>query len=150
MLKKRRTKHTNSKLLIAVILIIVIVVGAYSLNTNKKIKKNTSANNYSPNIMPTDTQTVQKEIPPTVYVTNAGFSPSVITVKKGTMVAWTNKSDSLISINSDPHPTHELYPRLSLVDIPNGSSMGFIFNESGTYKYHNHHNPSQTGTVVVE
>lgn len=85
-----------------------------------------------------------------VEVTSSGFQPSVLTIKVGDEVTWENKSGGNISINSDLHPTHLLYPPLNLGIVADGGSASLVFPAPGSYGYHNHLNPSQTGTIVVQ
>lgn len=85
-----------------------------------------------------------------IRVTAAGFEPKTITVKKGNIVVWLNESGQEVVINSAVHPTHKEYPPLNLGKFPDASSMSIVFYSSGKYSYHNHLNPSQTGTVIVE
>ncbi len=86
----------------------------------------------------------------TVQVTASGFVPQTLTVKAGTKVTWVNQSGQAISINSNPHPIHTDYPPLNLGRVDDGGSVSLVFDKAGTYGYHNHLNPSQTGMVVVE
>lgn len=85
-----------------------------------------------------------------VTVTKDGFSPQNVTVKSGGKVTWTNNSGAVIQINSAVHPTHQLYPPLNLGAVAPLGSVSLVFDNVGTYKYHNHLDPSRTGTVVVE
>lgn len=97
---------------------------------------------------------IQNQQPPqtvTVTVDSSGFSPATLTIKAGTRVQWDNNSGGEISINSDEHPTHSLYPELNDLNIvTNDSNVSLVFDKPGTYTYHDHYNPSRTGTVVVE
>ena len=86
----------------------------------------------------------------TVTISSSGFSPSTLTVKVGTKVTWVNKSGTIANISSVPHPVHTSYPPLNLGNFNDGESVSLVFDKTGTYGYHNHLNPSQTGTVVVE
>lgn len=86
----------------------------------------------------------------TVEVTAQGYSPKTITVKTGARVIWINKTDGAVTVNSANHPTHTVYPPLNLGEFPKGSSVQLVFDKPGTYTYHNHFNPSQTGTVIVK
>ena len=88
--------------------------------------------------------------PLTVSLTPQGFSPQVITIKAGDTVSWINRSGGPATVNSNDHPTHLLYPALNLGGFDNGQSLSLTFPTPGTYGYHNHLNPSQTGTIVVE
>jgi|SRR3989344_3083009 len=85
-----------------------------------------------------------------VTVGENGFSPQTLTIKKGDAVAWVNQGGDAATVNSDPHPTHDLHRFLNLGEFPSESSVEVTFNEVGTFGYHNHFNPSQTGTIVVQ
>ncbi len=85
-----------------------------------------------------------------VSITSTGFSPKTITVKAGDSVTWTNNDSANHNVNSDPHPTHTLYPFLNLGTIKPGDKKSATFEKAGTYTYHDHLNPSLTGTVTVE
>ena len=85
-----------------------------------------------------------------VSVTAEGFVPQSVTLKAGQKVVWTNETDATANVSSAPHPTHEEYPPLNLENFEPGTSVELIFEEPGTYKYHDHLNPSKFGTVVVE
>jgi plastocyanin len=86
----------------------------------------------------------------TISLASSGFEPVIINVKKDTLVSWINNSSEEAAIASDPHPAHTAYPPLNLGKFPSGNSISLIFDKAGTYKYHNHFNPSQKGTVIVE
>ena len=93
---------------------------------------------------------IPKETIVNVNLTSSGFDPKTITIKTGTRAIWVNKSGGDATVNSAVHPTHQLFPPLNLGQFPDGSSVQLVFDKPGTYKYHNHLNPGQTGTVVVE
>lgn len=103
---------------------------------------------------PTSTQTVHSKSTAqqqnTVTLTPSGWSPATLTIKAGQTVTWINKSGQEATVNSNPHPTHTDYPPLNLGSFANGTSLTLTFPTQGTYGYHNHFNPSQTGTIVVE
>ncbi|MBI2036082.1 cupredoxin domain-containing protein [Candidatus Microgenomates bacterium] len=86
----------------------------------------------------------------TVMLTQSGFEPATVTVKAGTKVIWVNNSGDMATVNSAVHPTHLVYPPLNFDQFPNGQSLSLVFDKPGTYKYHDHLNPSQTGQVIVE
>lgn len=132
--------------------IIAILIVGYLLVGNR-LNKTTSTIALSPTpvISKTETITTQKNVSSSIVtVTGSGFSPESLTVKARTKVVWENKSGGNISINSDPHPTHEDYPPLNLGQVEDGKTISLIFDKAGTYKYHNHLNPSQRGTIIVE
>lgn len=104
-------------------------------------------------IVPSTTITQSQQQKPvvmhTVSLTSNGFEPKKITIKKGEVVIWTNKSGKEAGLNSDNHPTHKLYPVLNLGEFGNGLSVQARIYRIGELTYHNHLNPSQKGTIVV-
>lgn len=79
-----------------------------------------------------------------------GFAPNTVTVKKGTTVAWTNQSKGGMRVASAVHPTHQLLPGFDqLKSVAAGGTYEYTFTKVGTWKYHNHVQPADTGTVVV-
>ncbi len=85
-----------------------------------------------------------------IILTSAGFSPAVLTIKAGATVTWTNKSGSDAAVNSNPHPIHTDYPPLNLGSFSDGGTLSLKFDKPGTYGYHNHLDPSEKGTIVVQ
>ena len=115
-----------------------------------------------PLITPTPTSTLSKT---TVTYSDSGYSSSPVTIKKGGVVTFENKSSKMMWTASAMHPTHKVYPgsdiikcgtslQVGIFDACKGYGVGesweFKFNEQGTWKYHNHLQPSHTGTVIVE
>ena len=140
----------NNKTLV-VIIAVLIVIGAIVVFAGKIGNK--SAQPPTPAQSTTNQGTggtVPKETIVNVNLTSSGFDPKTITIKIGTRVIWINKTGGAATVNSAVHPTHQVYPPLNLGEFPDGSSVQLVFDKLGTYKYHNHLNPSQTGTVVVE
>ncbi len=137
----------NNKILWVVIVLIVVLAGAFMLLNNNAVNNGQKQDTQNQNLTPTQTQATQES---NVTVTSSGFEPKTITIKAGTRVVWTNKSGTEVTVNSAVHPTHLLFPFLNLGNFANGSNVSVVFEKSGTYKYHNHLNPSQTGTVIVE
>lgn len=79
-----------------------------------------------------------------------GFAPNTVSVKKGTTLVWTNQSQGGMWVASAVHPTHQLLPGFDqLKSVGNGGLYEYAFEKVGTWKYHNHVAPSDTGTVVV-
>lgn len=85
-----------------------------------------------------------------VTISSNGFSPGNITIKAGETVAWMNSDSANHTVNSAPHPTHTAYPPLNLGNVQPGGKVSLIFPKPGTYAYHDHLNPSLTGSVTVE
>ena len=102
----------------------------------------------------TGTATEQMENVPVsgnlITYTDSGFSPAQVSVKVGDMVTFKNDSKANIQVNSAPHPAHTQFPELNIGSIATGESKTVTFTTAGTKKYHNHLNPSQSGSIVVE
>ena len=96
----------------------------------------------------------QKETAPVsgnlITYTDSGFSPAQVSVKVGDTVTFKNDSATSVQVNSSPHPAHTQFPELNVGSIAAGESKSVTFTTAGTKKYHNHLNPSQNGTIVVE
>lgn len=91
----------------------------------------------------------QKQV--TVTISSTGFNPSGVTIPVGGTVTWTNQDSAPHTVNSDPHPTHTLYPPLNSVgQLQPGESKSLSFPTAGVYKYHDHLNPQFRGSVTVQ
>ncbi len=117
----------------------------YTSSYNSAPAANSSA---SPSF--TDASPGATQVQNTVTLTADGFSSAVLTIKVGTAVTWMNKSGAEATVNSDPHPVHTDYQPLNLGRFPDGGSLSLTFDKPGTYGYHNHLNPSQTGKIIVQ
>ncbi len=104
--------------------------------------------------------TAQEEQPPslptahTIEITPTGFSPNTITIKAGSMVTFTNKDTAPHWPASAIHPTHCEYKGCGVFDakkgLAQGESYSMVFDLAGNWRYHDHLNPSMTGTIVVQ
>lgn len=143
----------NNKLLIGLVaVVIIIVVGSVALEGSKN-QTQTSITTQTAKQQSTtvpQAQSQQQQEVATIEVTSSGFSPAALTVKAGTRVTWNNQSGKEVSVNSDEHPTHRLNSQFNPGPVRNGSSISFTFEKPGTNPYHDHYNPSQTGTVIVQ
>lgn len=87
-----------------------------------------------------------------ITISNEGFSPATVTIKKNQNVEWINVDDAQHQIASDPHPTDDSLESLN-DDIPleKDDSFSYVFDKAGTYTYHDEFNPLKfNGTVIVE
>lgn len=85
-----------------------------------------------------------------VTYTDKGFAPSPVTVKVGSVVSFVNESGGGMWVASDPHPQHSIYPEFDQkISVGKGQTYEFAFAKVGTWKYHNHMKPEDTGSVVV-
>jgi len=104
----------------------------------------------TPQVSASPSGEVMMEEPTKVSVTQNGFSPQTINIKAGTKVTWTNNSSVPANVSSEPHPIHTFWSFLNLGTFSDGQSISVVFDEAGTYTYHNHLNPSQKATVIVK
>lgn len=85
-----------------------------------------------------------------VTYTDTGFAPATVTVKKGTTVTFVNGSTKSMWVASAVHPTHQLLPGFDqLKSVAKNGMYEYTFAKVGTWKYHNHMNASDTGSVIV-
>ena len=140
----------NNKILIVGVVVVLAIAGLLFVMS----RSNTTAPATVENTQNSEaTQAVEEntaEITTTVNATSNGFEPQNITIKAGGTVVWTNTSGGMFNVSSNNHPTHLLWSFLNLGSFEDGSSVSVVFEEAGVYKYHNHLNASQTGTVTVE
>lgn len=81
---------------------------------------------------------------------DSGFTPNTVSVKAGTTVRFSNQSSRGMWVASAVHPTHQLLPGFDqLQSVGKGGTYEYTFAKVGTWKYHNHVNATDTGTVVV-
>lgn len=138
-----------------VIVVVVVILGWYFLRQQGGIS-------YGPTQTQTPTFTKPQKSPqatsaavPTsgknvVTISSVGFSPKNITIKAGETAVWKNDDSANHAVNSTPHPIHTDYQPLNLGTIKSGKTKSLQFPTAGTYKYHDHLNPSLTGSVTVE
>lgn len=163
-----------NKTIIAIVIVAVVLVGGYFLlrgsyqpaptvpqTSNQQTAPQASAPEPSNNVATpqppvSQTPTVKESV---VTYTDSGYSPTTLTVKKGATVTFKNQSSRSMWTASAVHPTHRGYPTTggcisSTFDackgIQPGNSWSFKFDIAGTWKYHNHMNPSDMGTIIVE
>lgn len=86
----------------------------------------------------------------TVSYMDSGYNPKTITVKKGTAVTFKNESKTGMWTASGVHPTHQLLPGFdALKSSATGGTYTYTFTKTGSWQYHNHVKPTDTGVVVV-
>ncbi|MBI4036579.1 cupredoxin domain-containing protein [Candidatus Daviesbacteria bacterium] len=144
---------SRNNLIIILAVVVILLVGGYMLfksqggyNPSQPSSTYTSSPSPSPSPATTSATAAQN----VVTISSTGFNPSSITIKKGESVNWMNSDSSAHAVNSAVHPTHLIYPPLNLGTIQPGNQKLLIFPVAGTYKYHDHLNPSSTGVVVVQ
>lgn len=139
---------------IGVVVVLVILAGWYFIQSQQRQAVPSPAPQVSPQeetpatSEATPSETADKNV---VKVSSSGFSPQNITITVGESVTWINEDSENHQIQSAVHPTHQLYPPLNTVGLlKSGEKKSLSFPEAGTYKYHDHLNPSFTASVTVE
>ena len=94
-----------------------------------------------------------------------GFSPETVTIPVGTKVEFVDRStENDMWVASAQHPSHTTYDNTSATvhcapgytgpapfdQCSTGTSFVFVFDKTGTWKYHTHKNASAFGTIVVQ
>ena len=88
--------------------------------------------------------TGQKEV--AVSINDFIFNPTLIKIKKGTKVTWTNEGNIGHTVtSSESSPMGGLASEL----LANGQSYSFTFDTAGTYTYYCSPHPYMKGTVEV-
>ncbi len=145
----------SRNLVIAVVVILIIAAGWFLLRPKQPVvvpapsvqSQPVSSNSASPSA----TEGAMMKDKSIVDISSNGYSPQSITIKAGESVTWINKDAANHTVNSDPHPTHTLYAVLNKIGLLKpGESKSVQFPTPGVYKYHDHLNPSLTGTVTVQ
>lgn len=143
--------------IIAAVLLVGIVGGFIVMNKDddSTVSNTTTPPSQATNMptpdMPTDGRPASDASVPdasqsnTVIMSNLAFSPSTLTVKKGTTVTWSNQDDAQHDVNPD-NPTDE-FKKSAL--FGKGGSYSVTFNTAGTYTYKCTPHPFMKGTVVV-
>jgi plastocyanin len=139
---------------LAIIGAVVVLAGAPKTSNSTSSAKTTSNQSATSSIAKTQNQQSTKTSTPvaagTITYDGSSFSPSPLTVKVGDTVKVTNQSSESLVFDSDPHPVHTDEPELNVGAIDAGQSQTFKVTKAGTWGYHNHLNPVQKGTLVVQ
>lgn len=113
------------------------------------------------------TETAEQTPPPTteqpsapkpdepVYVTmemsQNGFKPAQITIKKNTIVRFTNVGEGDMWPASNPHPSHTAYQDFDARrKVKPGETYEFKFKNVGTWGCHDHLSPGLSCRIVVQ
>ena len=142
-----------NKVLAVVIAVLVIAAGAWALfvrDDNKTTSSTTGTNSTSK--QPAAIDNTNGTVPPpsastetnSVSIETSMYAPSNITIKKGTMVTWTNNDTTSHTVTKDNADTG---PDSSV--LAHGDVYRFTYNQTGTFKYHCKLHPDMTGSVTV-
>lgn len=145
------------KAIIAIVAVIIIGGGGYLIfhkNSDKDSKKSDSQTSQSPatasDNSPQASTNTNNQAAATITYSDSGFSPASLTVKTGDTVAIKNTSSRSVQFDSDPHPDHTDDEELNVGIVSPGQTATFKVEKTGSHGYHNHLNPGDTGTIVVQ
>lgn len=136
-----------------IILAIIASFLVYTIYKQQFSKKQITAPNQSnTQSAPTPSATgsasaIQVPVKQTITLKPEGFDPQDITVSAGTQIVWVNESGEDTAISSNDYPANQI---LIQARFPNGATLSVILDQPGSYKYYNHLNPKQKGTVIVK
>ena len=140
-------------------LIVAVLTGFFVIG-NKPSKSSVTSDS-TPNVTTQPQVDAPQEAKETVLSGNveviyedSGFTPSSVTIARGTTINFTNKTQIPLWVASDPHPEHTNYPGFDMAEkgsVPEpGENASFTFDKQGTWTYHNHSAPEDKATVIVK
>lgn len=123
-------------------------------NTKVAVDTNTTTNtNTEEEETNVEVDTEDDEVAKTVTVTYDGhtFSPASVTINSGDTVKFVNNAGRTIIIASNPHPTHTANPEIGTgPSVAANGVYNLTLNNAGTWGYHDHLNPSASGSIIVQ
>jgi len=150
----------NNNMIIGVIVAIVIIVALFILIPgNNKVDEPALKIN-----VVNDAAETAEPVLHLVEIGSSGFFPKSLSINSGDSVKFINKVNIRAWPASAIHPTHTLYPgsninkcdtdeKLTTFDacgeLRSGESYSFMFDEVGSWTYHDHLDTSRTGTIIV-
>lgn len=147
-----RTRHVLTLTLVSALAVLGAACSKKAVDTTNQTMTNTSStvntSTVNTNSVTTGTFTTNTAVTNTAAASSAitindmAFSPAPLTVKKGTVVTWTN-NDSLAHTvtGSNGGPASG--------QLAAGKTYQFTFNTVGTFAYHCSNHPTMTGSVIV-
>jgi plastocyanin len=144
------------KAIIAIVAVVIIGGGSYLVlhkNSDKDSNKSNSQTGQPSYPSGSSSQASTSNSQPaaaTITYSDNGFSPATVTVKAGDTVAIKNTSSRDVQFDSDPHPNHTDNEDLNVGIVNPGQTMTFKVTKTGSHGYHNHLNPGDIGTIVVQ
>lgn len=87
----------------------------------------------------------------TVRFDGKSFQPNKVAVASGGKITFINDSNRAVEPTSDPHPTHTMYPALTVGNIaPGQQGSTQTLSRAGTWGMHDHQDSSIKLTVTVQ
>jgi plastocyanin len=85
-----------------------------------------------------------------IRYTDKGFVPDKIEVPEGSMVEFINESSMDMWVASADHPAHQKLPTFDQFRMyKKGAIYRYVFEQKGTWEFHDHISPSLGGVVTV-
>jgi plastocyanin len=132
----------NKYYYIGLVLVVVIGLPIYFLSWINKNEEVTEGF--------TESIDLSKLVVHDVVLTKDGYSPNEITIKKGEAVTFSTSENAFFWPASNIHPSHSIYPEFDpKTPIDSTETWTFVFNNIGSWKYHDHLNPIFRGVVNV-
>jgi len=136
-----------------VVIVVIIVIAALALG-NKNNKNATtppaapSSNQSSTEPMSnpgpsSSNSSTQPQSTNSVSIVNMDFTPSSITVKKGTTVTWTNNDSVAHTVTADTNNAFDSG------NLNPGKNFSHTFDTAGTFAYHCTYHSNMHGSVTV-
>jgi plastocyanin len=126
--------------IIGIIILIVVIVGIALAMNNKVAPNQSTSSSTSSNV----------SAAAIITYSASGFSPATVTVKSGDTVAIKNTTSADMQLDSNPHPVHTDDTDLNVGLVSAGQTRTFVVTKKGSFGYHNHLNPSDTGKIVIQ
>ncbi len=136
--------------------LVVLLAACGGTTTTTSASTPTSAPTAAPTSTPTSAPTTAPTAAPTsaptkaptstghsVSIANFAFSPTALTVKKGTKVIWTNNDTVTHTVTADKGAFNS-------GPLAPGRTFSFTFTKAGSYSYHCNIHPSMMATIVVQ
>lgn len=155
--------------MISAVVLVVLVAGVYLLYDGGENPEPTPPQNPVLDSNPVSVSTASPEAEQnsglTVIMNDNGFTPGILSIKKGETVTFENKSSSDFWPASAMHPTHVVYSGTPLSEhcpdpenvsfdsckpLPPGSVWTFKFDKTGTWGYHDHLRANFYGKIIVQ
>ncbi len=130
-LKKHHDQSSFLMIVAGGFLLIILITLSLGLFGTNRIKHTVHAQ---------DEEKMSKET--IITIQNDTFT-SPVTVQKGTKVTWLNDDASAHTVVADDGS-------FDLGSISKDQTKSYVFETSGTFKYHSSINPEMEGTIIVE
>lgn len=128
--------------IVVALVVIAVVVALVATHKSTTPTSTSSTMNMAPATKPATS--AQPTATDAVTIQNFSFSPSVITVKKGTTVTWTNSDSVTHTVTETDGKTG---PNSGNLDPT--KTYSFTYNTVGSFAYHCSIHPNMVGEVVV-